>query len=394
MKFSHKLLRSLILFSFFLLISTLGFAQVGINTTDPKAMLDIESTDSGILIPRVALSSTIVADPVTTPELSELVYNTEIAGTVPHNVTPGFYYWNGNKWVRLDTGDTGGSSDDKWDLSGNAGTDPATNFVGTTDGKALHFKTNNFSRLIIPNANQIHANHRGTVSLPFYSFAEEESTGIYLAAPNFLGLSTDGVRRFLIGNEYIISYQNHRFANGTEGIPGIAFNNSTGLYKLSGNGIGFSTNGVGRMWLTNGGLGIGVTANPTERLQVNGNIRFDGALKPNNIAGNQGQVLLSEGDGQAPTWGADMANISEIKRYEVGPNTFNAYTDHSLTVTAPGVTLYATVIVNIRGPWMNDIYDEITIHNVEVRDGEIRIAISNYSSFPYQDMMLNLTVIQ
>ncbi len=263
MKFSHKLLRSLILFSFFLLISTLGFAQVGINTTDPKAMLDIESTDSGILIPRVALSSTIVADPVTTPELSELVYNTEIAGTVPNNVTPGFYYWNGNKWVRLDTGDTGGSSDDKWDLAGNAGTDPATNFVGTTDGKALHFKTNNFSRLIIPNANQIHANHRGTVSLPFYSFAEETNTGIFSPAPKALSFSIEGSEKFRIisssaANSYIFSYMNHRFANGAVDDPSIAFDASRkmGFYRIAANVMGFATNGAERLRVNNNGLEV------------------------------------------------------------------------------------------------------------------------------------------
>lgn len=36
-----------------------------------------------------------------------------------------------------------------WSLTGNSGTDPATNFLGTTDNKDLVFKTNNIERLKI-----------------------------------------------------------------------------------------------------------------------------------------------------------------------------------------------------------------------------------------------------
>jgi|26BtaG_2_1085354.scaffolds.fasta_scaffold01647_4 hypothetical protein len=167
-----------------------------------------------------------------------------------------------------------------------------------------------------------------------------------------------------------------------------------GLYNAGSNTMGFSTSGVERIRISDAGLGINLYANPTERLHVNGNIRFDGALKPNNIAGNPGQVLISAGQGQAPTWGPDMSNISRIVRYEIGPHNFSAHTDYSLTVTVPGVKPHSTVIVNIRGPWLYDIFDDITIHNIEIRDGEIRIAISNYASSPYQNLSLNLTVIQ
>src|SRR5690554_846689 len=121
--------------SVFLLMSLPLLAQVGINTTDPKAALDIESSDSGILIPRVALSNINTAAPVVAPEISELVYNTATAGSAPNNVSPGYYYWNGTKWVGLNTGDGGGN--DNWELSGNAGTTPGTNFLGTTDAKDL-----------------------------------------------------------------------------------------------------------------------------------------------------------------------------------------------------------------------------------------------------------------
>ena len=79
------------------LFGVLSFAQVGINTTTTNAALDVTSTDDGLLIPRVALTASNVASPLTLPTISELVYNTATAGISPNNVTPGFYYWDGAK---------------------------------------------------------------------------------------------------------------------------------------------------------------------------------------------------------------------------------------------------------------------------------------------------------
>ncbi len=87
------------------LLLTLGadqaIAQVGIGTTDPDASssLDILSTNSGLLIPRIALSATGLETPVTSPANSLLVYNTATA----NDVVPGFYYWSQseNKWIAL-----------------------------------------------------------------------------------------------------------------------------------------------------------------------------------------------------------------------------------------------------------------------------------------------------
>ncbi len=50
-----------------------------------------------------------------------------------------------------------------------------------------------------------------------------------------------------------------------------------------------------------GKVGIGKTV-PTEVLDVTGNVRFSGALMPNNAAGTAGDVLQSNGAGAVPTW--------------------------------------------------------------------------------------------
>jgi len=126
------------------LLSTGLHAQsVGIGTAnpDPSARLHIEDDARGLLIPRVALTATNSAAPVTTtPATGLLVYNTATT-TGPTAVTPGFYYWDGSQWVRLATGGAGGGN--AWLLTGNAGTNPAVNFLGTTDAQPLCIRVDN-----------------------------------------------------------------------------------------------------------------------------------------------------------------------------------------------------------------------------------------------------------
>ena len=103
--------------SLLLFVGSAAFGQVGINTTNPNnsSMLDINSSDAGLLIPRVALTDTSDATSITNGNVeSLLVYNTATVS----DVTPGFYYWTGTEWARLVTGDSG----DDWALTGNTGT--------------------------------------------------------------------------------------------------------------------------------------------------------------------------------------------------------------------------------------------------------------------------------
>lgn len=81
-------------------------AQTGIGTTTPNASakLEVASTNKGFLPPRVALTATNAFAPITGTASSAaglLVYNTETAGTIPNNVVPGYYYWNGASWVQI-----------------------------------------------------------------------------------------------------------------------------------------------------------------------------------------------------------------------------------------------------------------------------------------------------
>ncbi len=138
----------LLLLTTSLTVLQIAHAQnIGINSTGAtpaaSAMLDISSTDKGLLIPRVALTSTNTAGPVISPATSLLVYNTATAGTVPNNVIPGYYYWNGTAWVAFTSTSAAATA---WTLGGNTGV-TTSNFVGTGDDRALIFKSNNQSYL-------------------------------------------------------------------------------------------------------------------------------------------------------------------------------------------------------------------------------------------------------
>ena len=90
-------------------ISIIGnnlYAQTGIGTSTPdaSAKLEVASTNKGFLPPRVALTATNSASPITSPATGLLIFNTASAGTIPNQVSPGYYYWDGvsSKWVRLE----------------------------------------------------------------------------------------------------------------------------------------------------------------------------------------------------------------------------------------------------------------------------------------------------
>ena len=120
--------------------------NIGINATGlapaASAGLDVDFTNKGFLIPRVALTAANAAGPIAAPATSLLVYNTATAGAAPNNVLPGYYYWNGTRWIAF-----GGSGGLDWSLLGNSGTIAGTNFIGTTDAIDWVVKTTNTERM-------------------------------------------------------------------------------------------------------------------------------------------------------------------------------------------------------------------------------------------------------
>jgi len=93
---------------FFYCITQVSTAQVGVGNTNPQAMLDVSSTNSGILIPRVTLTKLDVMTPIVSPTNSELVYNDTAtpsgASIAKHlRLVKGYYYWDAANsiWVHI-----------------------------------------------------------------------------------------------------------------------------------------------------------------------------------------------------------------------------------------------------------------------------------------------------
>ncbi|MDP2687674.1 MAG: hypothetical protein Q8O62_10665 [Aequorivita sp.] len=265
-------------FCLFFFFSFNLFAQVGIGTTNPNpnALLDLDAstTPGGLLLPRVALTATNSFSPLTMNVAGMAVYNTATAGVSPNNVTPGYYYNDGAKWVRIAAASVSSSD---WTVTGNAGTVAGTgvgqNYLGTTDGQALIIATQATQRMRLLANGQVVIN----------------DTGAPLAVDR---LTVQGAN-----NEYAIN----GYASGAAGVGVYAESTSydaiignaarygvvgLGVYGTYGSGTTYGSYGV-----VNSATGMGVRA-------VNQNITGTGLLASgNNFLGN----YLGSGSGLAGT---------------------------------------------------------------------------------------------
>lgn len=93
------------IFSTMLISEKINGQNIGINSTgtspDASAGLDVSYPDKGLLIPRVALTAANSASPIVSPATSLIIYNTATAGSVPNDVTPGYYFWDGSVWKKV-----------------------------------------------------------------------------------------------------------------------------------------------------------------------------------------------------------------------------------------------------------------------------------------------------
>ncbi|MEK6509095.1 hypothetical protein [Myroides sp. C4067] len=89
-------------------LATAGFAQTKIGVVgksnpdvNSNAILELEAENKGLLLPRVALTETTKADPLSAHVSGMTVYNTATVA----DVVPGFYYNDGSKWQQMVTTD-------------------------------------------------------------------------------------------------------------------------------------------------------------------------------------------------------------------------------------------------------------------------------------------------
>lgn len=133
----------------FLIASPLA-AQVGIGTTapSPSAVLELRSTSRGFLPPR--LTTTQMAS-IPSPESGLMVYNTD---------SDQFYFYKSSAWQPL------AGNENCWTRGGNLVTNPATEWVGTSNAQPVVFRTNGTQRMCLAANGNVGINGPATVGAP------------------------------------------------------------------------------------------------------------------------------------------------------------------------------------------------------------------------------------
>ncbi|MCX7696816.1 MAG: hypothetical protein N2Z72_03865 [Bacteroidales bacterium] len=152
-------MKALILFLFCCLSLEIFSQSIGIGENifvpDPSAGLEIQFTNKGLLIPRVDLSSTNDASTISNPAPGLLIYHNGSAG-----LPKGFYYNFGTsaspQWTKF--AEIRPNNADMWLIGGNANTNPATQFLGTTDPNDFSIRTNNIERMRLTSAGHVGIN--------------------------------------------------------------------------------------------------------------------------------------------------------------------------------------------------------------------------------------------
>ncbi|SEJ59667.1 Chaperone of endosialidase [Dyadobacter sp. SG02] len=122
-----------ILAGLLMLAAAPGFAQVKIGAAgapDASATLEVTggaANNKGLLLPRL---TTVQRNAIANPAKGLLIFNTTTNEVQTNIGTPAAPSWS--------TTPAAG-----WNLAGNAGTNPANNFIGTTDNQPLVLRTNN-----------------------------------------------------------------------------------------------------------------------------------------------------------------------------------------------------------------------------------------------------------
>ena len=146
-----------------------------------------------------------------------------------------------------------------WTLSGNGGTNPSTNFIGTTDQKALKFRTNNTERMQITYDGRMAF---GTAPVANTKFATETLTGTALlgkhsqaggTGPGVQGDSASEAN----GASAVLGRMTAEFADSSAaGVRGTGAGTAVGVHGENPNSIG--VRGVGTYAVYGDGSSIGV----------------------------------------------------------------------------------------------------------------------------------------
>lgn len=281
MKTPIQIITIALIFSF----SFVANAQVGIGTVTPAddAVLDINSSDKGLLIPRVDIPDLSSIAPITGGATEGLlVYNENLT------TGPGFFFWNGAEWQNIAQPEVEG-----WHLTGNMGTNPSNHFLGTLDNQPIVFKTNDETRALvgqddgnnffnfISNPQLDGKTYTGSISGFSYSvdLGTDGNASDAVTANNVFGIDNQVYLRSgtSIGNQ-LRAYRNRIWAINSQSIPTIVGNNND--LKFEGSGTNRNTTNV-RLYDTNLRMTAGAGVNEYKAFQHT----FQSQIKLNDFYG-------------------------------------------------------------------------------------------------------------
>jgi len=274
------------------------------STANTSALLDIKSTDKGVLIPRMSRTE---RNAIASPATGLLIFQNG-----PDSI--GFHYYDGTKWTWLVSNSNADSL--AWRTKGNTGTTDAANFIGTIDDVPLNIKVNNQRSGRIASSGETFVGYlAGNVNTSGYS------TGVgYLA----LSSNTSGNDNTAIGREAMRS--------NTTG----AANTATGKDALLTNTTGNSNVAVGYQALVNNttgsnNTGIGTNALRGNTTAVNNTALGYNAMR-NNTTGSENVAIGTD---------ALVSNLTGIKNVAIAGASLYSNTSGDQNVGIGYYTLFS-----------------------------------------------------
>lgn len=243
------------------------------------------------------------------------------------------------RWRIVET--PSGSGTAGWGLTGNSGTNPTTQFIGTTDAQPLAFKTNNTERMRILSDGKVgigtnvpdrklhvYNGNSGRTPYSFTSLFTESSSHNYLEIA-----SPDASERGIIFSST---------TDGTGGSGGIYYENKAMNFRTN-------TNDTQMKILANGNVGIGTTI-PTAKLETNGTFALS-KREINNPSGatgyidNTNSVYKLSGGGTYNITGIEAGADGQVI-YLYALSSTNIVLEHN-SVTAPAKSIITNTGANV-----------------------------------------------
>jgi len=346
-----------------LLLNVASVAQVAINTSNAaphaSAMLDIRSSNKGLLIPRLSTGS---RTGIISPAKGLLVYDTTLSA---------FFYHTGLVWTQISTG----AATNFWNSNGNnifnnnagnvgIGTSaPAkplevsgtggiqiTNGSNGSSNNELFFSDNgqirsldDYHRIVFNRSNdQMEFNELGKI---IFKTGNPLTERMRVAGDGNVGIGTTNPGdKLSVAGTITVDYNNQnngtvnnilRFGSGGD-VTGIG-SYRPGVSPVNYHGLDFYTGGTKRMAIdVTGNVGIG-TSTPAAKLDVEGNVKIADGTQAD------GKVLTSDADGNA-SWRIPASSSHYIGESYGGGIVFYVYDYglHGLIVSSVDVGTYET----------------------------------------------------